>query len=228
MLKIPFPHDEATWEGEALRRWDGIGASRLLDHDPASGDLLLELAEPGRPLSALGLEPALDVVVDTIRALAVPADAPFRRVEDDGARWIESLTARWEAAARPYPRRLLDAALELLASELPRAKRSPRVLIHQDLHGENTVESARGWLAIDPKPVVGPLEFAAAPVVRSFEFGHSRTAVYRRLDRLVDELELHSTGALAWTVSQTLAWSTEPSTYAHLQHEVVAWLVDRV
>ena len=41
---------------EALRRWDGDGAVRLLDHDDEHHALLLERLEPGQHLST-GIEP---------------------------------------------------------------------------------------------------------------------------------------------------------------------------
>ncbi len=227
VVKVPFPHEESRHEAEALRRWDGIGAIRLLDADEATGDLLLERAQPGRPLSSLPMDEALDVVVALLQVLTVPASRPFSEVTADGERWAATLTDRWERAGRPYPQWVLRQTLELLDGELPRARREPKMLLHQDLHGDNIVESARGWLAIDPKPVVGPIDFAVAPVVRSFEFGHSHAAVTRRFDRLVDELELDATAALTWTAAQTLAWSTEPSEFAALHRESVVWLLER-
>src|SRR5712691_13542147 len=36
---------------------------------------------------------------------------------------------------------------------------------------------------IDPKPLVGEREFAVAPIVRSFELGHSKRDVLHRFDR---------------------------------------------
>jgi streptomycin 6-kinase len=50
VLKLPFVDEENRAEADALGLYDGDGAVRLLDHDPASGALLLERLVPGTPL----------------------------------------------------------------------------------------------------------------------------------------------------------------------------------
>jgi streptomycin 6-kinase len=48
VLKLQFPGRESEHEAEALRRWDGDGAIRLLEHDPAKHALLLERCDAAR------------------------------------------------------------------------------------------------------------------------------------------------------------------------------------
>jgi streptomycin 6-kinase len=82
------------------------------------------------------------------------------------------------------------------------------VLLHQDLHPQNVLSAEREpWLAIDPKPLAGEREFAVAPIVRSFELGHTEDAVRGRLDRLCTELRLDRERARRWAIAQTVAWS---------------------
>jgi streptomycin 6-kinase len=46
-----------------------------------------------------------------------------------------------------------------------------RVLLHQDLHGDNVLGARREpWLAIDPKPLLGERELSLTPIIRSYEF----------------------------------------------------------
>jgi streptomycin 6-kinase len=78
---------------------------------------------------------------------------------------------------------------------------------------------------IDPKPLTGEREYSLAPIIRSFEFGHSRAEVVGRLDRLSDELGLDRERARGWAVAQTVAWSFE-SDYAHRHYETARWLLD--
>src|SRR4051812_5109944 len=49
VLKITWPHREMLGEAAALRRWAGLGAVRVLAHDPAAHALLLERCVPGEP-----------------------------------------------------------------------------------------------------------------------------------------------------------------------------------
>ena len=106
---------------------------------------------------------------------------------------------------------------------------SPRadedVLLATDLHAGNVLRAEREpWLAIDPKPLTGEREFAVAPIVRSFELGHSRRAVLGRLDRLTSELGLDRDRARGWTIGQTVAWAVGGGPPEHV--EAVRWLLD--
>ena len=50
VLKRSLPHREAEQEADALERWNGDGAIRVLERDDNAHALLLELCEPGTPL----------------------------------------------------------------------------------------------------------------------------------------------------------------------------------
>ena len=220
VLKLSHPHRESEHEAEALARWDGEGAIRLLARDGWA--LLLERCEPGVPLSRLGSDQALTVLIGLLPRLWVPAGAPFRPLEDEATWWLSYLRERWEQAGRPFERRLLDAAADALGSVA--GTQGEQVLVHQDLHGENVLAAQREpWLAIDPKPLAGEREFALAPIIRSAELGHSRKAVRRRLDRLTSELGLDRERARLWTLGQTIAWAFGgPPTHV----ETARWLLD--
>lgn len=222
VLKLIHPHRESEHEAEALARWDGDGAVRLLDRSEDGWAVLLERCEPGTPLSAAGPDVALDVLASLLPRLWVPAGEPFRTLADEAGWWVSYLPGEWERAGRPFARRLLDAALDVLASLAP--SQGEQVLLHQDLHGDNVLAAGREpWLAIDPKPLVGEREFAVAPIVRSPELGHSRRAVVGRLDRLTSELGLDRDRARGWTIGQTVAWGIDGGP-EHV--EVARWLLD--
>jgi streptomycin 6-kinase len=223
VLKVQWPHRESEHEALALATWDGQGAVRLLAHDPAHHALLLEQCRPGTPLSATpGV--AVDVLVGLLGRLSVPAGPPFASAAREAAGWAASLREGWERAGRPCEQRLVDAALDVL-DDLVTEPEVP-VLVHLDLHGDNVLAAEREpWLVIDPKPVAGERELAVAPVVRSPELGHSRTAVRHRLRRLCDDLGLDRERARAWTIAQTMAWSFDGSA-PPTHHDVVRWLLD--
>jgi streptomycin 6-kinase len=224
VLKVQRPHRESEHEAAALELWDGEGAIRLLDHDPEEHALLLEQCVPGTPLAAAGAEVALGVFIDLLPRLWKPAGPPFRQLADEAAWWAEYLPREWEQAGRQFERPLLDAALEALR-ELPPTQ-GEQVLLHQDLHGGNVLAAQREpWLAIDPKPLAGEREFGVAPIVRSFELGHSRRDVLGRFDRLTSELGLDRERARGWTIGQTIAWSVG-SEYHQTHVETARWLLE--
>jgi streptomycin 6-kinase len=206
VLKIALrPDREGQHEAEALRRWNGQGAVRLLDEDAERGALLLERAEPGQHLSAIDPDAALEVLTGLLPRLWVEADEPFTRLEDEAAWWAGTV-GTWlpEREVRPGPR-LVDAMLEAIEDLAP--TQPERVLVHQDLHGDNMIAAAREpWLVIDPKPLVGERAFALAPVIRSYEFGHSPEQVIHRLDTLSERLGVDRERARRWAIAQTVAW----------------------
>jgi streptomycin 6-kinase len=195
VLKLVHPHRESEHEADALRAWDGDGAVRLLAED---GDaLLLERCEPGTPLSSVGQEAALDVVIGLLPRLWQPAGESFHTLADEAAWWFPKL-----------PRtRLGDAAREAIDSLA--GTQGQQVLLHQDLHGDNVLAAEREpWLVIDPKPLAGEREFAVAPIVRSRELGEAKRDVLYRFDRLTSELGLDRERARGWAIAQTVAWSS--------------------
>jgi streptomycin 6-kinase len=215
VLKIAYPHREAEQEADALERWNGDGAVRLLDRDDARNAMLLERCEPGTFLSQA--DDALDVLIGLLPRLWRSGDG-FATLEGEALIWAD------DVARDVRDETLRDAALHYLRT-LP-STQGEQVLVHQDLHGENVLAAQREpWLAIDPKPLAGEREFSVAPIVRSFELGHSKRAVLYRLDRLTSELGLDRDRALGWTVAQTVAWSGG-SDYWDVHIEAVRWLLE--
>jgi len=224
VLKIQFPHRESEHEANALALWNGDGAIRLLDHDPERNALLLERCEPGTHLSDFEASRALEVFTDLLPRLWKPASEPFRSLADEAAIWAENLPETWEKAGRPFERRLVEAAVEAL-SELSDTQ-GEDVLLHQDLHADNVLAAQREpWLVIDPKPLSGEREFGVAPIVRSYELGHERAQVIRRLDHLTSVLGLNRERSRMWSFAQTLAWSFEGTEVLARHVETARWLL---
>jgi len=215
VLKVSTPHREAEQEADALERWDGDGAVRLLARDDERHALLLERCEPGTFLSESAN--ALDVLIGLLPRLWKSPDG-FHTLADEAACWAEHLPRECSDPS------LLEPALHYIRELAP--TQGEQVLVHQDLHGENVLAAQREpWLVIDPKPLAAEREFAAASIVRSFELGHSKRDVVYRLDRLCAELELDRDRALGWTVVQTVAWSGG-SDYVDQHIETVRWLLE--
>lgn len=225
VLKVQFPHNESEHEAEALREWNGDGAVRLLDHDPERHALLLERCVPGTHLGHEEADRALSVLIGLLPRLWVPVGEPFTRLEDEALQWADGLPALWEVAGRPFERRLLDSAVDHLTS-LASEPADP-VLLHQDLHADNVLAAEREpWLVIDPKPLRGDRAFSAAPIVRSYELGHSREAVLNRLDRITAETGIDRERARGWALGQTVAWAFEGDRPLPRHIETAGWLLE--
>jgi streptomycin 6-kinase len=201
VLKLNFPEAETEHEAEALLGWNGRGAVRLLAHDDVGSALLIERLRPGRQLWELPDAEATEIAAGVLEQLWIPADRPFRRLEDEAARWAEELPTR------RLDRKLVDRAVSYLR-DAGRTQRES-VLLHQDLHGGNVLESARGWLAIDAKPLVGEREFDTASLIRDRRPATKRQ-MERRLDYLVDRLGLDRERTRGWAIAHALAWNGRP------------------
>ncbi len=225
VLKVQWPHRESEHEAAALRAWDGNGAVRLLDEDPARHALLIERCRPGSRLGDAGAATTLAAMTDLLPRLWIPAGTPFDPLEVEAARWIEELPVLWEGAKQPFERQLLDAAVDALATLSTTQHES--VLLHQDLHAYNVLSAERQpWLAIDPKPLVGAREFAVGAIVRDYTLGHGRDHVIGRLDRLCGALNLDRERARGWALGQTLAWAFDGEEPLGKHVETARWLFE--
>ena len=215
VLKLAWPNWESEQAADALRRWDGDGAVRLLAADVERHALLLERCEPGTFLSHA--PDPLGVLIELLPRLWRSGDG-FRTVAEEADRWFAG------DLAEVADHRLRDAASHLLRELVP--TQGELVLVHQDLHAENVLAAQRQpWLTIDPKPLAAERELSAAPIVRSTELGHSRRDVIYRLDRLCADLDLDRERARGWTIAHTVAWlggSDPVATHVDTAH----WLLD--
>ena len=146
VLKVtPAEDDEADEEGDALELWVGDGAVRLLRRDRARRALLIERARPGDDIADLTEEEATQTAVATGLKLWRPAGEPFRWIGDHVPRWLDNAEGH---ELVPLARRLY-ASLEV----------GRETLVHGDFHHHNILRSARGPVAIDPKPMLGEPEY---------------------------------------------------------------------
>ena len=186
ILKVTPPEDdESDEEAEALALWDGDGAVRLLRHDRVRRALLLERARPGEDISRLPEDEARAAAVELGRALWRPAAEPFRWIGDHVPRWLEAeVTVLTPLARELYAR--LDVRRD--------------TLVHGDFHHHNILRSERGFLAIDPKPMLGEPEYDVPaflwnPLPTSFDLERAERRLAAFAAAGLDEERMR-----AWTV----------------------------
>nr|WP_093874839.1 aminoglycoside phosphotransferase family protein [Streptomyces sp. TLI_105] len=163
-LKMQLLDDETEGEPLGLRVWDGDGVVRLLDHDAATGTMLLERLDEDRPLSTVtDTREALGILAGLLaRLVAVPAPEGLRTLGDIAAGMLAEVPA---AAARLGAD---DAALlrDCAAAVREVAGEPGDRLLHWDLHFGNVLAGEREpWLAIDPKPLAGDPGFELLPAL---------------------------------------------------------------
>jgi streptomycin 6-kinase len=151
ILKIFKSRNAGRWPARALEAFQGQGAVHLFEQD--QGACLMEFAE-GPSLKTLvekdGDNSATEILCQTIAKLHTSELHPFGDLPTLDTHF-ESL---FERAKREIPGSLYRSGANMIKKLL----RSPRKIkvLHGDLHHENVLfSSKRGWLAIDPKGLVG-------------------------------------------------------------------------
>jgi streptomycin 6-kinase len=228
VLKIGPPNNELASELAALRLFDGQGCCRLLEADEVDYAFLLERLLPGRMLAELPEdEQATQIAAGVMLALwreAPPlSGSPPTFHENGGSRegafiqlsdWfagLNDLRPRFGGGTGPFPQALVER-VEALLPELF-ADPLPAVLMHGDFHHFNVLSSERGWLAIDPKGVIGPRGYECGPLLINpwgdFIRGPDPVAVtQRRIAILSEQLGLARQTILGWGICHALlsAW----------------------
>lgn len=213
VLKVIKQTGDEWHSGEILAAFDGNGVARVYEHAP--GAVLLERLRPGNSLAAMALggrdEEATDILADimqrmsartsSVAELKIPKACPT--VHD----WAKGFERYLDTDDEQIPRRLVVAGqrtyLELCATQ-----RQPR-LLHGDLQHYNVLrDSDRGWLAIDPKGVIGEFEYEIGAVLRNPyenpELFVTRSTIERRLEQFTNKLSLDYDRTLRWAFAQAV------------------------
>jgi len=223
VLKLYLVDLENAQEPDALAHYDGEGAVRLLEAAP--GAMLLERLSPGTLLWELEDDrQACLVAAGLLRRMWKPPAQPhqFRSLAGDAARWAEEIPDVWERAGRPFERSLAELGVRL-AGELA-GSQGEQVVLHQDLHGGNILRSGDGWLAIDPKPLVGEREFDLASLIRDRRWAISEEIVRSRLELCSAELGLDRERMRGWAIVHALAWGIDDDGADEAMVAVARWL----
>jgi streptomycin 6-kinase len=231
VLKLQPVTDDTVGEPDALRAWNGNGAVRLLDHEPASGAMLLERLDADRSLAIVSDDLAgLQILSELLARLSsVHAPAGLRRLSDVGADLLDRAPRALALVREPSQHRLIQACASALEDVLPEAGDG---LLHGDLHYFNILapqppDQRERWLAIDPKPLAGDPGFDLLPALhnrweQAVATGDVPRAIRRRFDLMTDVVGLDRKCAANWTLARILqnvlwdvehddtVWHTEP------------------
>lgn len=207
MLKITGSEEERLG-GALMVWWAGEGAARVLAREGEA--ILLERACGPRSLAAMARDGADDA------ALAILCETAGRLHAPRGGTPPASLVPlpMWFRALSPVAS--LEGGVfrhaQLAAARLLAAPRDERVL-HGDLHHDNVLDGeARGWLAIDPKGLIGERGFDFAHMICNPDIEIVRTegVFARRIDRVSRAASLEPKRLLNWVLAYaglSAAWT---------------------
>lgn len=213
VLKLTKVSDEAH-SGKVLRAFGGNGAVRV--YEAETGVVLLEQLEPGEQLVSLVRrgedDEATKILAQVIGKLAnhaAPDECPTV------AGWGRGFDRYIASGAQHIPDDLVRKA-QLIYHQLTKSQRTT-MLLHGDLQHYNVLfDRPRGWTAIDPKGVVGELEYEVGALLRNPierpDLFTNRATIERRLEILTTLLPLNHNRALQWSFAQAVLsaiWDVE-------------------
>lgn len=216
LLKVVKQQGDEWNSGRVLGAFAGNGIARVFEH--TGGAVLIERLRPGNSLVSLVLtgrdEEATSILATVMQKMSAPEIPKSCVTTEDWAKGFDRYLASGD---NQISSQLVESAKRVY-TDLCASQRQVR-LLHGDLHHYNVLyDSDRGWLAIDPKGVVGELEYEVGAVLRNpFErpdLFASASTVERRLKQFSSMLSLDLERALAWGFAQAVlsaVWEFEDS-----------------
>ena len=204
VLKVLKQRDEEWRSGEVLAAFGDGGAVRVYEHIP--GAVLLERLTPATSLVSVAAhddDQATGILADVVARLdtGVCIDG-LATVREWGVAFDRFLNSGCDAISSGVVIRARDR-YEALCRSQSRVR-----LLHGDLHHENVVyDDSRGWVAIDPKGVVGESEYEVGAALRNprhLEPGLLEARMARRIDIFAARLGLDRDRIAAWASAQAV------------------------
>lgn len=216
VLKLFASESDEKLSAMILSLYNGHNAVKVIQKSEHA--LLLERAIPGTHLKSLSLEgrddEAMRIFCDVVKGLHSKTDIPAG---------IPTIADFWE---KGFDRYLHSGDTQIAAPLAQKAKQiffdlansqgSP-VLLHGDLHHDNILfDEKRGWLAIDPKGVIGEAEIEVAAFLKN-PIGHpeiyaNEKIIQNRISTISGELNLNKERVISWAFTLTILsaiWLTE-------------------
>jgi streptomycin 6-kinase len=204
VLKVTKRSGEEWFSGQVLNAFGGQSVVRALDK--TDGAVLLERLVPGKSLAEMNMhdEEATAIIADVVRRMS-PTSPPIGTLTIEA--WGKSFEQYRAAPNAGMPIPLVEQAHRTYTTLC--ASQSSVRLLHGDLHHHNVIlDSRRGWVAIDPKGVVGELAYEAGAALRNpceqpALFSTPET-IQRRVNCFARVLKLDSGRILAWAFAQAV------------------------
>ena len=208
-------YDEADFNHGLLGAFDSKAVVRVYQY--VGGAALLKRVSPATSLAEMALSgrdrEATEILAGVIQRMTPQGEAP--KSIPTVQQWGEAFQRHVRSGNDQIPTDLVKRGQEVYFDLC--SSQGPTRLLHGDLQHYNVLLDAdRGWLAIDPKGVIGEVEYEVGASLRNpqerAELFASTETVKRRLRQYEAMLALNAERALAWAFSQAVLsaiWKVE-------------------
>jgi streptomycin 6-kinase len=200
MLKVATEPEERRG-ADTMTWWDGVGAAHVLAHE---GDaLLMARAEGSTSLAKMARSDRDDEATRIMCQVAAELHAPRMRPLPSSLVPLPEWFAELEPGAARH-----GGILELAAATAQHLLAAPRdiVVLHGDIHHGNILDfGSQGWLAIDPKGLLGERTFDFVNILRNPDARVALTPgrFSRQVAVVADAAGLDRARLLKWTLAFT-------------------------
>jgi streptomycin 6-kinase len=214
VLKLVKRESDEWRAGDVVRAFDGRGVVRVHAHD--AGALLMERLSPRSSLVDLTRrgedEQATAIVASVVQRMTPGAAPPSCPTVEH---WAAAFDRYLASDDHVVDRALVERARETHLA-LARSQRGVR-LLHGDLQHSNVLlDRARGWIAIDPKGVVGEVAYELGAFLRNPvecpETFSDPAVIERRVAQITSAMRVDRRRLVGWGFAQSILsiiWSWE-------------------
>ena len=226
VLKVTKQHSDESHSGEVLRVFAGDGAVSV--YEAETDAVLLERLEPGEQLVNLVKSGRDDEATKTLgQVIKKLAQHQAPAVCPTVAHWGRGFDRYLKSGAPQIPHTIVNRAQRLFQDLA--SSQTNTMLLHGDLQHYNVLfDNNRGWVAIDPKGVVGELEYELGATLRNPveypELFSDPATIRRRLEILTTTLDLDYSRALTWAFAQAILsaiWDVEDGYHVGPSHHAL-------
>lgn len=199
MLKIPFSEEERRGN-KLMAWWNGVGSAKVFEWD--TNALLMERIIGDRSLKTMALDNQDNEATQIICQVADLLHADKKNILPGLTpltTWFDELFS----SADKYGDIIRESSR--MAAILLKRQQNITIL-HGDLHHDNVLYSSeRGWLAIDPKGLIGERAFDYVNILCN---PNKETALAEgRLTREIDVISQHTGINRRYLLEWTVAWA---------------------
>ena len=213
VLKLCVPSADCLDEIHTLKHYNGGALCHLVDSIDEQGILIVERLKPGNNLKSANEKDAVKVAAPLIRwmkSLRLQNHYSFSTVSDNAFDLVK-LRKHFEGRTSPFHGNVV-AKVEGIFPQLA-ASQKDTYLLHGDVHHANILSTNNSWKLIDPKGLMGEMEYEIFPfLINNLPAASFEEVIERRIQLFEDELQIDIERTYAWSLYRSLLsawWSIE-------------------